>query len=372
MAESLNDKQFEATPHRRQKAREQGQVARSQDLSSAALLLGSLLVLRFLGPDAVNFLLALMRRYWAEAAPTTVDVGTATATWIELTSGLAVHLLPILVAFLLLALASHWGQFGLLWLPEKLAPDLERIDPIGGFQRIFSLQNLVRLGFSLGKVTVVAVMAIGLFSSLVPALLATSGMEVPQLTEFLASSALDTATKLAGALLVLALADFFYQRWKFERELRMSQQELRDEFRELQGDPEIIRQRKAVQRQLAMSRLKTIVPSSEAVITNPTELAIAIRYDIDTMVAPVVVAKGAGLLAQRIRRLALESGVPIVERKELAQALYRHVEVGQPIPSEQYAAVAEVLRYVYQLKGKTISAEQAARVAVAGASSPSR
>jgi flagellar biosynthetic protein FlhB len=135
----------------------------------------------------------------------------------------------------------------------------------------------------------------------------------------------------------------------------MTHREIQEEMKSLQGDPQIIARRRAVQRQLALNRLATSVPEATAVVTNPTELAIALKYDIRTMAAPVVVAKGAGVIAQRIRRLALENGVPIVERKELARVLYKEADVGKTIPTEQFAAVAEVLRYVYRLQGRHIT-----------------
>jgi flagellar biosynthetic protein FlhB len=161
-----------------------------------------------------------------------------------------------------------------------------------------------------------------------------------------------TALKIGVALLVLAILDYAFQRWKHEQDLRMTSQEVREEMKNLQGDPQIIARRRVIQRQLVLNRLSTAVPKADVVITNPSELAVAIQYEPETMAAPVVVAKGAGLLAQRIRRLALEHEIPIVEKKPLAQALYRDVEVNHPIPSDKYAAVAEVLAYVYQLKGK--------------------
>ena len=165
-------------------------------------------------------------------------------------------------------------------------------------------------------------------------------------------TALWTCLKIGVALLVLALLDYGFQWWKHEQDLRMTTQEMREELKTLQGDPQIAARRKAVQRQLALNRIGTAVPKASLVVTNPTELAIAIQYDIETMAAPVVVAKGAGSVALRIRRLALENNIPVVERKELARALFKHVDVGKPIPPEQYAAMAEVLRYVYQLQGK--------------------
>lgn len=363
MAESFGDKQYDATPHRRQKAREQGQVARSQDLASAIVLLGSLLVLMYVGADFFGFLRSLMERFLGGDAWRSTDTPTMLALFQEIVGMLGQHLLPILAAIFVIAVVGQMGQFGLLWLPEKLSLDFERLDVIQGLQRMVSSQNIMRLGFGLAKVLLVAALGVWILWSLLPTVVSSSSMTIPDLATFFGSSSLDAAMKLAGALLVLALLDYLYQRWKFEQDLRMSHQEMREELREMQGDPEVMRQRKALQRQLVMSRLKTVVPTAEAIVTNPTELAIAIRYDMDTMAAPVVVAKGAGVLAQRIRRLGLEHGIPIVERKELAQSLYKHVEVGQPIPTEQYAAVAEVLRYVYQLKGKTITPEQAARVA---------
>ena len=161
-----------------------------------------------------------------------------------------------------------------------------------------------------------------------------------------------TAVKIGIALLILALLDYFYQWRRQEQDLRMSPQEMREEMRNLQGDPQVIARRRAVQRQLAAHRLSKTVPKADVVVTNPTELAVALQYDPTTMNAPVVVAKGAGLLAQQIRRLALKHGVPIVERKPLAQALYRDVDLNHPVPDQLYATVAEVLAYVYQLKGK--------------------
>ncbi|MDZ7619611.1 MAG: EscU/YscU/HrcU family type III secretion system export apparatus switch protein, partial [Patescibacteria group bacterium] len=153
---------------------------------------------------------------------------------------------------------------------------------------------------------------------------------------------------------ILALLDYAYQKWKHEQDLRMTTQEVREEMKNLEGDPQVMARRRQVQRELARQRLEGAVPKADVVVTNPTELAVAIQYDPTTMAAPIVVAKGAGILAQRIRQIALENGIPVVERKPLAQALYREVDVNHPVPKEKYAAVAEVLAYVYQLQGKKI------------------
>jgi flagellar biosynthetic protein FlhB len=163
-----------------------------------------------------------------------------------------------------------------------------------------------------------------------------------------------TTMKVAVALLILALLDYAFQRWKQEQDLRMTTQEVREEMKNLQGDPQIMARRRAAQRQLALNRLGSAVPKADVVITNPTELAVAIQYDEQTMLAPIVVAKGAGVIAARIRKLAIEHGIPVIEKKPLAQALFKEVEVNHPIPDKMYAAVAEILTYVYQLKGKSL------------------
>jgi len=155
-------------------------------------------------------------------------------------------------------------------------------------------------------------------------------------------------------LLVLAVFDYAFQRWKHEQNLKMTTQEVREEMKSLQGDPQVIARRRTVQRQLALNRMGSTVPESDVVVTNPTELAIALRYDPETMLAPIVQAKGAGVVAQKIRRIALEHNIPIVEKKELAQFLYKNVEASEAVPAEQYAAVAEILRYVYELQGKDL------------------
>ena len=183
-------------------------------------------------------------------------------------------------------------------------------------------------------------------------ILRASAMSVPQLGFFLADITLKTVLWTGLALVILALFDYGLQRWKHEQDLKMTHQEVREEMKELQGDPQIVARRRQIQRQMVMNRISNAVPKADVIVTNPTELAVAIQYDPLEMAAPIVVAKGAGVLAQRIRRLGLENNIPIVERKPLAQLLYKDVDIGKPVPTESYAAVAEVLAYVYQLKGK--------------------
>ncbi len=352
MPDQDGDKSQEPTPHRRQKAREEGHVAKSQDLGSAVLLLAGVIALLWLGAALVDFLKDYTRSQLGGEAWLTADLGFATTQWNATVQGLGRVLLPIFGVVLLMAVVVNVAQVGFLFLPSKVVPDLKRLDPLKGLGRIFSVTSVARLGFGIFKIAIVASVAFWSLWAEREVIVGLTALAVPQFAVYLVEILLWTSLKIGVALLILALLDYAFQYWKNERDMKMTPQEVREEMRNLEGDPQIVARRRAVQRQLAMSRMGEAVPRADVVVTNPTELAVAIQYEAETMAAPVVVAKGAGVLAQRIRRLALENRIPIVEKKPLAQALYRDVEVNHPIPTDQFAAVAEVLAYVYQLQGK--------------------
>jgi flagellar biosynthetic protein FlhB len=354
MAEFDGDKTQEPTPHRRQQAREEGQVARSQDLASSLILLLGLAAFLLLGGGLAEMLGRLFAEKLGGTPQLAIDPELAAADWNRLLLELGRHLLPLFGLLVLAAVAANVFQFGFLMLPEKLAPDISRIDPLAGMRRIFSLASLVRLGFGLVKVVLVAVVAYACLAGHWQKIFGMADLSLPQMAVCLVELLLWTSLKIAGALVALAVLDYGFQWWRNEHELRMTPQEVREEFKHLEGNPQVIGRRRQMQRQLAMHRLADIVPKADVVLTNPTKLAVAIRYEPKTMAAPVVTAKGAGVLAQRIRQLALEHHVPVLEKKPLAQALYRQVEIDHPVPQDKYAAVAEVLAYVYQLKGKKI------------------
>jgi flagellar biosynthetic protein FlhB len=212
----------------------------------------------------------------------------------------------------------------------------------------------MRLAFGLFKIVVIAGVAFASLYDKQETILGMTGLGTFEIGRELLSILLMTGMKIGLALLVLAILDYAFQRWKFEQDIRMTPQEVREEMKNLEGNPEVLARRKHVQRQLALNRLSQAVPKADVVITNPTHLAVAVQYEPDSMAAPIVVAKGAGVIAERIRNLAERHGIPIIEKKPLAQALYREVDVNRPIPAQRYAAVAEVLAYVYQLKGKKV------------------
>jgi len=351
MPDQAGERTIEPTQHRRQKAREEGHVAHSADLVSAIVLLLGTLSLIFFGRELVNFFFQFTKQYLSEVLVAD-DSETVVALMATITGKLALILSPILVAVMVAAIAGHFLQFGFLFLPQKLTPDITRIDPLKGFQRIFSLTNLVRLAFGIFKLLTVGSVAAAYLLTQVDTVLGLSALVPVEIASYIAELLIWTTIRLGLALLVLAILDFGFQYWKREQDLKMTPQEFKEEMRNLEGDPQIAARRKVVQRQLMLNRVNQAVPKADVVVTNPTELAVALQYDPEKMAAPIVVAKGAGLVAQRIRRLAEQHGVPVIEKKPLAQALYRTVEVNQPIPQELYAAVAEVLAYVYHLKGK--------------------
>ncbi len=354
MADEGGEKSHEATQHRRDEAAKNGQVVRSPDLISAVLLVVAICVLIYNGQEIALFLARLMQSTLRDAPELTVDRETLINRWFVVLLGLSWVLLPLMGGLLLAAIGVNLAQTGFLFLPEKIALDVSHVDPIKGLGRIFSMSNIVRLGFGLVKILVVCSVAVWCLWGKHYELLGLLELEVPQIASYVVETILWTCLKIGGAILLIAVLDYGFQKWKFDQDLMMTTEEVKEEMKNLQGDPHVIARRKTVQRQLAMNRMKSQVPKADVVVTNPTEFAVAIHYDYETMPAPIVVAKGAGVLAQRIRRLALENSIPIVERKELAQFLYKNVEINDQVPNEQYAAVAEVLRYVYQLQGKQI------------------
>lgn len=354
MAEGGGDKKHEATPYRRQKAREEGQLARSQDLGSALVLMGAIGILMTWGPDVFSFLSNFMvlsftgSSQW-QSSPEDALHWMSNSFW----NCLRV-LVPIFIASAVVAWIGSWVQIGFLFLPGKLQLNWSHVNPLAGIQRVFSIRNATRLAFGIAKICLVAsVASLGLWGRW-EMILGSANLEANDVGEVVWSTTIDMCFRTAMILLVLAVLDYFFQRWRHEEDLKMTDEEFREEMKMMNGDPNVAARRRAVQREMLMNRMQSSVPKADVVITNPTELAIAIQFDPKTMPAPVVVAKGAGSVAARIRKLALEHGVPVLERKPLAQALFKTVDIGRPIPVDQYAAVAEVLRYVYQLQGKKL------------------
>lgn len=360
MADSAGDKTEAPTPRKRQEARDQGRIAKSTDLNSALMLLGGIVAMRWFGLDMLNAMMRALRENLTIAdakAATTID-----ASHIIITTGtvLLSAVGPILVTLASIAILSNLLQVGPVFVTEPLVPKLDRLNPLGGIGRVFNVRTLMQLVMSLLKLAMVAAVAYPAITSRTDEIMLALQVDGWTQVGLLSSVIYDVGIQLAIALLILALLDFGWQRWKFERDLRMTKQEVKEELRRMDGDPIVKQRRRKMQMAAAMQRIKTAVPKADVIVTNPTELAIAIQYDPDSMAAPRVVAKGADYLAKKIREIAAVHGIPIIERKPLAQALFKTVEVGQEVPEQFYKAIAEILAYVYKLSGKQMKVKPAA------------
>jgi flagellar biosynthetic protein FlhB len=241
---------------------------------------------------------------------------------------------------------------------------LNKISPLSGLQRMFSVRSVMLAVVSFGKLLVVAVVAYLTLSGSADAVINAFIFGFHDVFVLGSMLMFRLGMRLAVALLILALLDLAWQRYRHERDLRMTKEEVKDELRSMEGDPLVKRRRREVQLQLIIQRLRKDVPTADVVVTNPTHVAVAIRYDTETMIAPKVIAKGADLIALRIRQIAAEFGIPIVERPPLARALYESVDVGQYVPERLYRAIAEILAYVYELTGRSPVARRTGSTAV--------
>lgn len=352
MPDSLQEKTEAPTPRRLQEARGRGQIGKSAELTGAVILLGALIALHVAAEDMVMRMVQVMRRMLGASADEMMNVGmmgTAIAGTFE---EMARMVIPIMIVVTVLALLTSFLQVGWLITFETIKPSIDKLNPLSGIKRMFSGQAMMNLVMGVFKMCILSGIAYWTLRDKVDLLAYASDLPHLGLVVLTGELMFSLGLRLAIALILLALIDLVYQKYKTIKQLRMTKEEVREEMKRMDGDPQVKRRRREVQLQLSMQRLQASVPHADVVVTNPTELAIAIQYDGDEMDAPKVVAKGADYMAMRIRQLAIMHGIPIVERKPLARALYREVEVGQEIPPQFYKAVAEILAYVYELAGK--------------------
>ncbi|MBL0922471.1 MAG: flagellar biosynthesis protein FlhB [Phycisphaerales bacterium] len=356
MAEDMGERTESPTDKRLSDARQRGQIARSQDLSSAALLLTALLGLAVLGAPLVRGMASFMR--------TSLDEGIlgpvarpddARLVVIDAIAKLAIIAGPALAVMFVAAYAAHVVQVGWLLSGKPLVPSFSRLNVIKGLGKLFSRRNLVKGVVNIFKVALVAMVATLVIRSDFLGVVSLPRLTLGQGLVFFGGLILKLALWLLAILLMLGLIDYIYQRWQHQHDLRMTKQEVKDERKSSEGDPMVKARRMRIARQIAMQRLRSDVPRADVVVTNPTHYAVALKYDAAAMKAPKVVAKGADYMAMQIRLIAASHGVPIVERPALARALYAAVEVGREIPVEQYEAVAELLAYVYRIEGRAAS-----------------
>lgn len=347
------EKTEKATPKRRKDARKKGQVLKSQDLSAAILFLILFLCLIFMAPlmfeGLYGFFSQTLEKYILFENLTS---DTVMEIYLDSLSEIAVILLPIMAVAIVVAVGANYLQFGFLFTTETLKLDLKKIDPIKGIKKIISLRAIANLIKSLLKVSFIgAVTGIVVWIHIedVLSLAFHSPWDILLVISKLAAM-MGIAASIA--ILFVALFDYLYEKYEYEKQLKMSKQDIKDEYKNTEGDPLIKSKIKQRQREMAMRRMMQEVPKADVVITNPTHFAVALRYDDESMEAPKVVAKGVDFVAQKIKMIAKENDIVMVENRPLARALYDQVEIGEEVPEEFFKAVAEVLAYVYRIKRK--------------------
>jgi flagellar biosynthetic protein FlhB len=352
--DSFQEKTEKATPKRRDEARKKGEVGKSREISSVAVLSAGVVYLFFSAKDMTLDLGNLIRGTFQRIPQVAVGDGNLVHLLSQYLVGALTIVLPIMVVLSVVAILANFFQTGIIWSVEPLAPKASKIDPIKGAQRIFSKRALVELAKSILKLVVVGWAAFSTLKEEYGRLLPLLYQEKIQIISALGESSLKVVIRCCWVIAILAVLDYLYQKWEFEQKLKMTKQEVKEEYKQTEGDPLIKSRIRSIQREMARRRMMEEVPKADVVITNPTHLSIALRYEQASMNAPTVVAKGANRVAFRIREVAAENDIPVVENKILAQNLYK-LDLGDEIPSRFYQAVAETLAYVYGLKRQRAS-----------------
>jgi len=352
-APDRSEKQFDASPQRLLKAREEGQVTRSRELASAGLLAASAATIAVGTPGAVGTLRDLSVRLYADASTTVLTPESATALF----AGIGLETLtivgPLFAVLMVASVAINVAQDGWVFAPTLIQPKGNRISPLAGFKRLFSSKGVFEMAKAVVKALIVGPIAYVAIAAWLPDILLLH--TIPADVSFLAAGewTLSLVIQMLVALVGLAGADYAFERWKHAQDLKMTRQEVKDEAKQSEGDPQLKGRRRQVARELAMRpRLDHAVLGATVVVTNPTHYAVALRYDPAEGSAPVVVAKGMRKRAQRIKALAAAAGIPTVENVPLARALHATVDEGMPIDESLYAAVAAVLAEVYRRRGE--------------------
>lgn len=356
---SLEDLTEEPSQHRLEELRQKGSVVQSRDLTATVTLLGIIIALYFLSGKFLGEVTTLMKDIFGKdlARPAEVqDWRAFTEVAGRCLRVLMAGFLPVGLAGLFLGLLTAVAQVGFVFTSEPLTPDFDRVNPVSGLLRVFSLKTLVEGMKSILKFAVVTLAVYLVIKSQIGVLPSVVGYGIEQLLTYIGSTTIRVFGTVGILLLGVGGFDYWVQWRRHRKQAMMTKSEAKQELKEREGDPQIKARIRSIQRDMARKRMMKAVPKADVVITNPTHIAVALVYTPGESFAPKVIAKGADYLAERIKKIARENGVPTVENKPLARTLYKHVKVGQMIPRSLYQAVAEILAYVYKLKGKKLGA----------------
>ena len=343
-----DEKTEEPTAKKRADARKKGQVGRSQELNTAFVLLMGFLTLRVLWEYIYGNIAGYTIYIFSHLGQNATTEGIS-EIFIGIMLLLAKTSLPVMICIMIIGLAINIYQVGIMFSTDKLSFSLGKLNPINGFGRIFSKRSLVELVKSIFKIIIIGYFLYRYLKDQIPYMPQFIFFDLPYSLATAADFIFTMAFQVIGVIMVLAALDYKYQQWQTTQDLKMSKQEVKDEFKQMEGDPKIKSKIRQKQRQMAMQRMMSEVPKADVIVTNPTHLAVALKYK-KGMIAPLVVAKGQDLVAEKIKQIARENHVIIVENKPVARALYEAVEVGGMVPAELYQAVAEIIAYVYRIK----------------------
>lgn len=352
--ESDQEKTEDATPRKREKAREEGQVAKSVELPSVIVLLAAVVTLS----SAIGFINKKMQTLIIQSLSfdkvPVIDALETVRLFYHYTFIFFITIAPVLLAAFTAALFSNFIQVGfeVSWKAIEAKPD--KLDPFKGFGRIFSKKSAMELVKSILKILIIGFVAYSSVKGSFNEIFRLYDNSIEQIVIFILNDCFRMFLWVLIAMFVLALIDYGFQKWTFEEQLKMSKQEIKDEYKQTEGDPHVKSRIRSIQMQAARQRMMQEVPKADVVVTNPTHFAVALKYDTMSMSAPKIMAKGAGAIALKIREVAAEAGVPVVENPPLARNLYKLAEIGDEVPPDLYQAVAEILAYVYKLKGKKL------------------
>ncbi len=351
MADNDQEKTENATPKREREAREEGQAIHSKEVSSAIVLLGAIVALYATGSWMVHRMAGAMQRYISGMSEISLRDDSLQTLILNVMAEFALIVSPVMLATLILGIAASVFQVGFTISTKSMSPKLSKLNPIQGIGKLFSIRSFTDVIKAIGKILVLGSIAYSLIKGEAQTLPLLIQMDVQEIWAFIGTISLRICLYTFLAMAAIAGMDYLFQWWQHQKDLRMTKEEVKEESRQTEGDPKVKSRIRSIQMEMSRRRMMDGVPDATVVITNPTHLAIALKYDSKNMQAPKVVAKGAGFIAERIKEIAKSNRIPIVENKPLARAMFKSVVVGADIPFEMYRTVAEILAYVYRLKG---------------------
>lgn len=345
-----DDKTEEATPHKLSEAKKKGQIAKSKEISSALTLLASTIILITLGKYVTNSFGANIIEFIGNNLNSNLDMDSLQSIIVTVLWRFFIIVLPVVIPIMIIGVGANLIQSGFIRSTEAIKPKLSKINPISGFKKMFSLRSLVDLVKNIAVIIIVGSVGYKFLKDNFRQVLSVSNLRFPEIINVFFKLATNIFFRVTLIMLAIALIDFMYQKFQFKKDMRMTKQEVKEEFKQMEGDPQVKGKIKQKQREMATRRMMQQVPNASVVVTNPTHIAVALKYESGKTNAPILIAKGSGYVAIKIKEIAKENNIPIIEDKPLARLIHQEVELESEIPSEMYQAVAEILALVYKLK----------------------